>query len=284
MQMDISALFIKIVFLVIPGIIAAKIYRKLRGGKKEKDIEYFIEILIFSAVSYLLCDIGIIILYKNGILQTSFSTFDAFFNSNSINGATILSATIISAFLAIFASYIYTYKLLNIFCSMIGATKRYGDQDVWTYLNNSPGVEWVYFRDYKHDFVYRGLVKAYSDSQERREILLEDVTVYRQSDSLELYSMEAIYISRDDTDFTIEIPRIANNTKSFKIYLYVLRILAILLVLLLLADQFFCIKDYHWIIFNIIIILLVAILFLIIQAICGKISTNEMNGKIKNGM
>ncbi len=207
--MNMSPLFIRVVFLVIPGIIAAQVYRILTGGRKES-LQYFIQILLFSILSYAFCDLGLFILSRCGLFNPYVSAFDPFFDAwNNPNGSVILSATLIGLVLALIASYAHTNKLINKLGSRIGATTRYGDQDVWTFLLNSSSVEWIYFRDHKYGLVYMGKVLVYSDTQEKRELLLEDVTVYSLSTSEELYSVEALYLSREDADFTIEVPVIA---------------------------------------------------------------------------
>jgi hypothetical protein len=209
--MNMSPLFIRVVFLAIPGIIAAQVYRILTGGRKES-LQYFIQILLFSILSYAFCDMGLFLLSRIGLFNPYASAFDPFFNGgNNLNGSVILSATVIGLVLALIASYVHTNKLINKLGSRFGATTRYGDQDVWTFLLNSSSVEWIYFRDHKYDLVYMGKVLVYSDTQEKRELLLEDVTVYSLSTSEELYSVEALYLSREDGDFTIEVPVIASE-------------------------------------------------------------------------
>ncbi len=52
--MEISGLFIRVVFLTFPGIFATKLYRKLRGRTQKKAWEDFSEILFFAVASYMI--------------------------------------------------------------------------------------------------------------------------------------------------------------------------------------------------------------------------------------
>ena len=50
--MALSGFVIRLLFLVLPGIIGSKVYRKLRGRTQKESWESFLEILLFSVVSY----------------------------------------------------------------------------------------------------------------------------------------------------------------------------------------------------------------------------------------
>jgi len=50
--MSLSSFLIRIIFLALPGIIASIIYRKLIGRRVRKDWEDYVEIAIFSLLSY----------------------------------------------------------------------------------------------------------------------------------------------------------------------------------------------------------------------------------------
>ena len=50
--MTVSSLLIRIIFLIVPGIITSRLYRKFKGSRGQKDWEYFFEISVFSIVDY----------------------------------------------------------------------------------------------------------------------------------------------------------------------------------------------------------------------------------------
>jgi hypothetical protein len=50
--MNISAFVVRLLFLALPGILGARLYRALRGKRVQKDWEDFVEIALFSLLSY----------------------------------------------------------------------------------------------------------------------------------------------------------------------------------------------------------------------------------------
>jgi hypothetical protein len=52
--------------------------------------------------------------------------------------------------------------------------------------------------------MYQGWVHAFSEVAEANEVLLRDVKVLRNSMAEELYEVDALYLSRDRSDLTIE--------------------------------------------------------------------------------
>jgi hypothetical protein len=59
----------------------------------------------------------------------------------------ILSAIVVGLLLSVLWIYSVTYKLITRFLQAIRATKKYGDEDVWDYVFNSPSpsVEYINF-------------------------------------------------------------------------------------------------------------------------------------------
>ncbi len=139
----------------------------------------------------------------------SSSIFQAILNEQvSIGGyvKTILLATIVSLLLAIIGAYIHNFGLVNWVGRKIYASKRSGDEDTWSYFNNSDQVQWVFVRDFSNNRVYYGAVGQYSDSDQVKEIVLNDVQVFSIDKDELLYCVEALFLSRDHDNWTIEVP------------------------------------------------------------------------------
>ncbi len=206
--MRISELFIRVVILVLPGLIGSLFYRKLRGGRQQKDWRDLAEISLFALSSYAVCGAILEFVYwgQDRPLIALQALLDA---SVPIRWLEILAASVVSVVLSILVSYTHRYKLINRFGRSISATKRYGDEDVWEYLFNSPNFgNWVFIRDHKVDLVYYGWVESYSESGEERELLLTLVEVYSNDEETNapLYRVATMYMSRNADDVTIEIP------------------------------------------------------------------------------
>lgn len=103
--------------------------------------------------------------------------------------------------------YFENYKLLAKFVNGIGATKSYGDEDVWDFLLNSSSksVEYVNFRDFSNKAVYSGYVELFSQSGQMRELVLRDVKVY-DFEGLEMYAVARLYISCNPANVHLELP------------------------------------------------------------------------------
>jgi Family of unknown function (DUF6338) len=119
-----------------------------------------------------------------------------------------------SMLVAIILSVIYlsveNYKLFTRFIQFIGATKTFGDEDVWDFVFNSSStsVNFVYFRDFEQKTVYAGYVDVFSESGQLRELVLRDVYVY-DFEGAEMYRMPRIYLARAPENIHIEFPQTA---------------------------------------------------------------------------
>lgn len=201
--MQISALFIRVVVLVLPGLVGSLFYRKLRGGRQQKDWRDLAEITLFALSSYAIYGVALELFATNGS-----AALEALFDESvPVRWTEVVVASLVSIVLAILASYVQKFKLINRFGRKIKATHRFGDEDVWEYLHNSPDTgSWLYVRDHQEELVYYGWVEAYSESGDDRELLLSDVEIYTNETDEPLDSVPLLYVSRDAYDFTIEIP------------------------------------------------------------------------------
>jgi len=137
-------------------------------------------------------------------------------SGEEINVLEVLFASLISLVLATILSLIinkkYIYKIANI----LGVSDKYGDGDVWDFLLGSNDVEWVNLRDKETGLAYQGAVHAYSRKDDKREIILSQVKVFRdikKKELKELYEMPIIYLSFDvNSNVIIEVYEgVSNN-------------------------------------------------------------------------
>ena len=213
--MDISGLAVRIIFLLLPGAIAASLYWKLKGRATRKDWEDLLEVVIFSICSYLVYAICTYVLgcfdfvwIRFGLQARTFTRFEAFFDEKApLDLVEIFYVSLSSIPLAVLASYAYQYKWLNIFGQKIGATTRLGDEDVWNsfYQNVYVKGRWATIKDHKLNLYYYCWVQAFSDSGKERELILREVHVYDGSAARRLYKTDFMYLSRNSDDLTIEL-------------------------------------------------------------------------------
>lgn len=201
--MTVSALFIRILVLALPVLLGSLFYRKLRGGGQQKDWRDLAEITLFAPPSYAMYGGALELAGTDGP-----AALEALFNDAvPVRWVEVVVASGVSIVLAIAASYVHRFKLVNRFGQFIGATRRYGDEDVWEYFHNSPDIgSWVFVRDHKLDLVYYGWIESYSESEDERELLLSDVQVYNNETREPLYFVPLMDVSREAYDFTLEVP------------------------------------------------------------------------------
>ena len=229
--MDLSAFVIRIAFLALPGLLASALYRKARGRITKKPWEDFLEVMIFSLMSYLL--LALVISCNNYIRKNQNKTtvikadsetnpevsnntdykcwpeltiFNAFCDDKvALNWQEIGYASIIGLILAGIASYIHSYNAITWLLRKIRATRRVADEDIWELFHNSRKADdWLFIRDHKLNLVYFGCITFFSDSEKDRELVIEDVSVFDENSKL-LYECPGLYISRNEFDLTMEL-------------------------------------------------------------------------------
>lgn len=214
--MEITEFTIQIIIIGIPGIFCYFIASKLIGKIGKDSLEVFLSIFLFSILSYVLYSLALSIYnlmscspVQNDIINKIFT------EQKSVKYYDILGATITSLVLAFILSYLYRFNILNRIGQKIGATFRYGDEDVWHYFHraseNQKNEGWIYVRDHKYNLVYYGFVSVWSESEKNRELIISDVTVYANDEGNELYTADHIYLSRNIDDLTIEVPKQQNK-------------------------------------------------------------------------
>lgn len=216
--MEITEFTIQIIILGIPGIFCYLIASKLIGKIGKDSFESFLSVFLFSVLAYVLYSI---ILASYNLIASGKVTNDIinkiFSNQKSVKYYDILGATASSFILALIISYLYRFNILNRFGQLIGATYRYGDEDVWHYFHRAPDIQknegWIFVRDHKCNLVYYGFVSIWSESEKNRELIISDVTVYTNDGGIELYTSDHIYLSRNIDDLTIEVPKQQDKEK-----------------------------------------------------------------------
>jgi hypothetical protein len=103
--------------------------------------------------------------------------------------------------------YMENYKVVTWIAQKIGATRTFGDEDVWDFVFNSSSrsVNYLFFRDFEQRVVYAGYVDLFSESGQLRELVLRGVTVY-DFDGAEMYRMPRLYLARERDNIHIEFP------------------------------------------------------------------------------
>lgn len=181
--MEISSLFIRVLFLAFPGILGSRVYRKLRGRSKKKTWEDFTEILIVAVASYLFYALLLLLIrYIAGLIQplTHFATSrpsstifvevlsPLWDDAREFDPAVILWASMCGVFLAFVGAKAHYRSWMSRVAHLTRVSNRIGDEDLWTFLFNSPDLGWCFVRDHHVGLVYYGWIRAWSEAGNRR--------------------------------------------------------------------------------------------------------------------
>jgi hypothetical protein len=215
---NISEFTFKILLLFLPGIICSFFVDKFTVHRSIEPAIFIIRALVFGLASYLLYWMGIKVLVEISTLFHHPLKFEVHFLRNLENKDVpvsyweVLFVCFTSVILGVFLTIESTYKYGHKVCQKLRISKKFGELDLWGYALNSPEVEWVTVRDLREDLIYDGWLSAFSDDGADAELLLRDVSVFRNSTAQHLYDVGALYVSRDRGTITLEFRDFTFNT------------------------------------------------------------------------
>jgi len=204
----------KLLLLFFPGLISAFLVDKLTVHRPREKFFFLIQSFILGLVSYFLYWI---ILKVISLRVDNIDTSMIFLKSLTVSNVTfsfweIFYVTICSIIIALTITVSAKHKALNRFARKYRLTNKFGELDVWGYFMNLKEVEWVTVRDHPNDLIFDGWIQAFSDDSKHAEILLRDVSVYKNSTGKRLYQVGSIYLSRNRQDISIECRTIEVDT------------------------------------------------------------------------
>lgn len=212
--MKVDQFFLTLLYVATPGMLCYFLLKRLVGKIGDDLSEKIFSIFLLSVLSYLLLDS--IRSIQIQFSSVNFQLSNIILHPDDVKTFDVLAASAVSIVLSIVLSYLYRYKVWNNFAKWIKATTRFGDEDVFNYLLDSKADDingrWIYVRDHKVNLLYYGYVNIWSETKEKREIVLIDVDVYSNENGDLLYSTDKVYISRNDDDITIEIPKVITGS------------------------------------------------------------------------
>lgn len=193
----------KFILFIIPGAISLLLFCYLTGKKGTSEFFSVLLICIASSISFILGNIGIILV--NCLFKSSFEQVDVFeviTGSEGIISITGMTSSIISSVLVcILAVFLWDKNYLFKLANWLKLTHMTDNSSVWDYMFDQQ--PWIVYRDYITGNTYYGCVVKYSDGESGHELLLSDVSVYSKNDGE--YHMEQVYLSRQPSEFSIEI-------------------------------------------------------------------------------
>jgi hypothetical protein len=222
--MEVTEVTLRLMLLGMPGIVAYLIINKITTIQKKTAIDSLLKIFLLSILSYaLLSGLYLIFAQISGGKISIADPLERLIGSISKNTAEILfweivAATTASIVVAFTWSYAWYYKLLTKVSRFLKASNRYGDDGIMSAFLSSEQLqergEWLIVRDHSTELFYYGFVHAWSDSSdEQRELIFLDVSVYSNIDGTYLYQTDYLYLERPKGVLSIETPTPASSAE-----------------------------------------------------------------------
>lgn len=193
--------------LFFPGILCTYIVDGLTIHRPREAKFFILQSFVFGIFSYFFYWSGLKII--NQLWDNSVASDVLFLrsltNSNlPFSYREIAIVSVLAIILGVVISVSARYKVLNRCARFIGLTKKFGELDVWGYMLNIKAIVWVTVRDHKNNLIYDGWVQAFSDDSKDAELLLRDVSIYKNDSGERLYQVGTVYLSRKREDISIE--------------------------------------------------------------------------------
>lgn len=207
MNLDVATL--NVIFVSAPGVLCYFVLSKLLGRVGRGNLEVVMLIFLYAVVSYVTYGYAGRALHAFGYPNSAAEFVLATPSALRVRTADVAWASVAGVLIAFGLSYGYKFNLINRLGQRLRATNRAGDEDVWHFFHNATrepwSSEWIVVRDHKVDLQYFGAVSHWSESGEDRELLMVQVSVFRNSNGMKLYDCDHMYLCRNKADLTIEI-------------------------------------------------------------------------------
>ena len=216
---SVNDLGLKILFLLIPGIIAFFIIKSVGPKRPRTDFESGLQIFLYGVVCYAIA--GAI---EGGYSWASTCPTNTHLWNEVVQGAVglaalnpetglgagqIVFATFIAISLGLLIVILQTHSIPHRILRWLKVTKRTGEVDMWGFTFNSPDLDsWATVR-HPNGKVYQGWVRGYSDGDTERELVLVNVKVFaaptaEPGNLVEVDAIPALYLGLDKTNAVVE--------------------------------------------------------------------------------
>jgi len=219
----VDELGLKILFLLIPGIIALGIVKSLGPKRPRSDLESGLQIFIYGVVCYAIA--GFLEGVYLWICSSGISFWDTVAKSSlglatlnpdtGLGSGQITFATAVAIVFGCLVAKIQTHSIPHRILRALGFTQRANEVDIWELALNSPNIDrWVTVRHHSNGKVYQGWVRGYSDGGDERELLLAEVKVFAapadgSGDLVEVDDVPVLYLGLDRKCAVVEFRNVA---------------------------------------------------------------------------
>lgn len=217
-----NTLVLTLALIFLPGIIWARLDARYARQSKPSQTELLINVFVFGLVAYLATYLVYLIPCVSAVGSFNLTVIAiedgaaATLQRSVVDD--ILVATAMSLLLAPGWLMIQRRKWVVRFLKWIGATNRYGDEDVWDYILSSddPRSLFVNVRDEQTGQTFAGFVEVFSEAPGLRELVLSEVKGFDTLTGEETVAVSRMYLARDPVGMTLEFPATDANIMTRK--------------------------------------------------------------------
>lgn len=208
--MELSGFTLRVVLLFFPGVLCALIVHALTIQRQRTTPEFLTSAFVYGVSTYLLLAgmreaLTGLATWFGWRVPPRVTFFAALTDERArIEWGEILLSAGVAMLLGLVVSAAANHNLLHRAAERMGISRRFGEPDVWSHFLNSPEIRWIAVRNLSADVVYEGWVEAFSDTGQSPEIVLRDVSVYRNSSGTKLYDRSRVYLSPERQSLVIE--------------------------------------------------------------------------------
>jgi hypothetical protein len=205
--MQISELAFRLLLLFLPGLLCAYVIDELTIHRPRELAFFLLKSFVLGMgcyFTYWAVIKGVHLLWPGAPLSELIFLRALVDSKVTFSFAEIAYVSILAVVVGCLVSFSAKHKLVNRLAQWSRVTKKFGELDVWGYMLNIPDIVWVTVRDHKNNLVYDGWIQAFSDDSKNAELLLRDVSIYKNDTGERLYQSGAVYLSRDRGDISIE--------------------------------------------------------------------------------
>ena len=203
--MNLDQLTIQLFLVLLPGVLCAYIVDTFTRQPRASQFQFIVNSIVYGVASYLVYALGA---YWLPAANVSDLNFIRLLSGAEVDNAIVLEIVSVCG-IAVVLGWIsvasFTHRFHYRVLRWLNITKKYGSEDVWAFLFNSPDTKWVCVRDMPNNLMYEGSVLAFSGNSHHAELLLENARVYENASGNHLYDVKAQYLSLEKGNISIEV-------------------------------------------------------------------------------
>ena len=185
--MTLTDLTVKLLLLFLPGIVCFMTVDTLTVHRERKGHEIFLLTFLYGLLSYLtyallrsvyvlLAWVAVAALHclpfagVRGLSTPSLrlSIFRSLCDSSkAVDLVEVLIATLVAVLLGLAISFARDRCWLHNLASRFHISRKFGQLNVWSFVINSPDVQWATVRDLDNNLMFQGYILAFSDVEDR---------------------------------------------------------------------------------------------------------------------